>query len=70
MRTTIVAAGTVLIGVGAVLLATMLTVPQLVGLGVWLACAVVLHDGVWVPLVTAASRGGGWARRALRRTAR
>lgn len=70
MRTATVAAGAAFMTVGAVLLAGMLTFPQLVGLGVWLAAAVVLHDGVWVPLVTAASRAGGWARRELRRRTR
>ncbi|WP_077490990.1 hypothetical protein [Sinomonas mesophila] len=70
MRIAVVAVGAALTGVGIVLLAGMLTTPQLLGLGAWLAAAVLLHDGVWMPLVTAAARAGSWGRRTPHRRTR
>lgn len=69
-RGLLAAAGIVLIGVGAVLLGHTLTVSQLVGLAVWLAAAVVLHDAVWIPLVTAGARTAARLRPDRRRTPR
>jgi hypothetical protein len=42
-------------GVGIALLVGTLRFEQLIGLAVWLACAIVLHDGVLVPVVTVLS---------------
>lgn len=68
-RGLVAAAGIVLIGVGAVLVIRTLTVSQLVGLAIWLAAAVVLHDAVWIPVVTASARMAARLR-GLRRRAR
>lgn len=51
-RVTLVASGLAIAGVGIVLLIGTLRFEQLVGLAVWLACAIVLHDAVLVPVVT------------------
>jgi hypothetical protein len=48
-RTTLGAGGIALIGVGAFEAVQLLDLGQLVGLAVWLAAAVVLHDGVVAP---------------------
>lgn len=49
--------GAGLIGYGVLGLPTQLGIAQLVGLLAWLACAVLLHDGVLVPLTTLAGFG-------------
>ncbi len=50
-----------LVGYGLLGLPTPLGPPQLLGLLVWLAVAVLLHDGVIVPVSTLAGVGGpGW----------
>lgn|GEM_PF-1427469 len=54
------AAGAALAGYGLLGLPTQLGPPQLLGLLVWMAVAVLLHDGVIVPVSTAA--GGGLTR--------
>lgn len=51
------AAGAALVGYGLLGLPTQLGPAQLVGLLVWLAVAVLLHDGVIVPLSTLAGAG-------------
>ncbi|WP_211880791.1 hypothetical protein [Pseudarthrobacter albicanus] len=51
------AAGTGLAGYGLLGLPTQLGPPQLVGLLTWMALALVLHDGVIVPLSTVAGAG-------------
>lgn len=50
-------AGVALIGYGLLGLPTKLGPPQLIGLLVWLAVAVLLHDGVLVPVSTLAGAG-------------
>jgi hypothetical protein len=50
-------AGAALLGYGLLGLPTKLGPPQLLGLLVWLAAAVVLHDGVIVPVSTLAGAG-------------
>ena len=52
-RVTIAVAGVTLIGVGGVFLVTDLRFGEIVGVIAWLAAAVVLHDAVLVPAVTA-----------------
>ena len=54
------AAGTALLGYGLLGLPTQLGPPQLLGLLVWMAVAVLLHDGVIVPVSTVT--GGGLTR--------
>ena len=51
------AAGTAIIGYGLLGLPTQLGPEQLIGLLIWLAVAVLLHDGVIVPLSTLAGAG-------------
>ena len=51
-RVSLVAAGLVVAGVGVALLVGTLRFDQLIGLAVWLVCAIVLHDGVLVPVTT------------------
>ncbi|GAA2050132.1 hypothetical protein [Leifsonia soli] len=53
IRRIIGALGLALIGTGIVFLVTDLRIAQIVGLMVWLAAAVVLHDAVLVPIETA-----------------
>lgn len=55
-RAVLLAAGLVIIGVGVVLAWQRLTLGQLVGLAVWLACAIVVHDGVLAPGTAVLSR--------------
>ncbi|MDQ4489405.1 hypothetical protein RBS60_04230 [Sinomonas sp. ASV486] len=64
VRALAVLSGAAMVGVGGVLLLGSLALGQLVGLAVWLAAAVVVHDGVWVPTVTAAAKVGPrvWSR--------
>ena len=50
-------AGVALLGYGLLGLPTKLGPPQLLGLLVWLAVAVLLHDGVIVPVSTVAGAG-------------
>ncbi|WP_426975698.1 hypothetical protein ACQCSU_12850 [Pseudarthrobacter sp. O4] len=50
-------AGAGLIGYGLLGLPTKLGPPQLIGLLIWLAVAVLLHDGVMVPVSTLAGAG-------------
>jgi hypothetical protein len=50
-RVALGAAGVALIGFGAFRLLTEIPEPALVGLAIWLAVAVVLHDGVLAPVV-------------------
>jgi len=52
LRILIGAAGAALIGLGGLYLVQDLRWAQLVGLVVWLAAAVVLHDAILVPVVT------------------
>jgi hypothetical protein len=54
VRLAIALLGAALLVVGIMALVGKLHPPQLLGLGVWLACAVILHDGVLVPLLTIA----------------
>lgn len=56
-RITLGVAGAGLIGYGLLGLPTQLGPAQLVGLLTWLASAIVLHDGVVVPLSTLAGAG-------------
>ncbi|RKR13739.1 hypothetical protein [Arthrobacter oryzae] len=60
LRIVLGAAGAALIGYGLLGLPTQLGPPQLLGLLVWMAVAVLLHDGVIVPVSTVA--GGGLTR--------
>ncbi|MET3812632.1 hypothetical protein [Arthrobacter sp. UYEF3] len=57
VRITLGVAGAGLIGYGLLGLPTQLGPAQLVGLLTWLAVAIVLHDGVIVPLSTLAGAG-------------
>jgi len=57
------ALGVALLGVGGVFFLTDLTLGEIAGVVLWLAAAVVVHDGMLVPAVTVADR-------LLRRTAR
>lgn len=56
-RTVLGAAGVALAGYGLLGLPTQLGAPQLLGLLVWLAVAVFLHDGVIVPVSTLTGAG-------------
>ncbi len=56
-RTVLGAAGVALIAYGLLGLPSKLGPPQLIGLLVWLAVAVLLHDGVIVPVSTLAGAG-------------
>ena len=56
-RTVLGLAGVALLGYGLLGLPTQLGPPQLLGLLVWLAVAVLLHDGVIVPVSTVAGAG-------------
>jgi hypothetical protein len=68
-RVTLVASGVAIAGVGIALLLGTLRFEQLVGLAIWLACSVVLHDGVLVPVVTVMAAVLKRAGRALPRPA-
>ena len=63
VRLIVGASGLDLIGVGVVFLVLDLTVGEIAGLVVWLAAALVVHDGLLVPAVTTVDL-------LLRRTAR
>jgi hypothetical protein len=54
-RITLGACGLVIVLIGVTLLIGTLRFEQLAGLGIWLACAIVLHDAVLVPAVTVLS---------------
>lgn len=56
-RTVLGVSGVALLGYGILGLPTQLGPPQLLGLLVWLAVAVLLHDGVIVPVSTLAGAG-------------
>lgn len=56
-RIVLAVAGVALLGYGLLGLPTQLGPPQLLGLLVWLAAAVLLHDGVIVPVSTLAGAG-------------
>jgi hypothetical protein len=49
-RVVLIGIGVVLVGTGVLALVRSMRIDQLLDLGVWLACAVLLHDGVFVPL--------------------
>lgn len=68
-RITLVASGLAIAGVGVTVLIGTLRFEQLVGLAIWLACAVVLHDAVLVPVVTVLAAVLKRAGRALPRSA-
>lgn len=57
--------GAVLLVVGAVLLFGRPTGPHLVGIVVWLGCAVLLHDAILVPALTIAARARDGAGRRI-----
>ena len=56
-RIVLAVAGVALIGIGVLGLPTQLGPQQLLGLLVWMAVAVLIHDGVIVPLTTLAGAG-------------
>ncbi|WP_378146251.1 hypothetical protein ACFJGV_01390 [Cnuibacter sp. UC19_7] len=49
-RRILIAVGAAAIALGAVVLASDQTVPQIVGVGAWLIAAIVIHDGVLAPV--------------------
>ncbi len=57
VRIVLAAAGLALIGYGLLGLPTQLGPEQLVGLLVWMAVGILIHDGVIVPLATLAGAG-------------
>ena len=56
-RRVLIAAGAALVAIGGFFAVTSLTPARLVWLGVWLAGAVIVHDGVLVPLLALARAG-------------
>jgi hypothetical protein len=65
-RTALGAAGVAVLGYGLLGLPTQLGPEQLIGLLTWMALAVLIHDGVIVPLATFAGAGLGRAGSRLR----
>ncbi|WP_181272852.1 hypothetical protein [Brevibacterium oceani] len=55
-RTALVIAGIGFVAYGAFLVLTTVGTASIVGLGLWLAAAVIVHDGVFVPVVTVLGR--------------
>lgn len=56
-RAALVLAGIGMLGFGVATLATTLSLEDLVWLAVWLAAAIVIHDGVLVPLLSVLRAG-------------
>ena len=56
LRTSLVLAGIGIASYGAFLVLTRFGLDQIIGLAIWLAAAVVLHDFVLVPIVTLIAR--------------
>jgi hypothetical protein len=50
-RRILIVAGAAVIALGAVVLASDQTVPQMIGVAAWLLAAIILHDGILAPLV-------------------
>ncbi|UFU06314.1 hypothetical protein [Ruania halotolerans] len=63
-------AGVLLLGVGVLTLLADVPLWQLLGLGVWLAGAIVVHDGVLVPLLQVFGLGADRVTRTLAHPAR